>query len=339
MKVVTMGEIMLRLMTPDFLRIEQAEAFNAIYDGDEAIVAVSLARFGMDARYLTKLPQNALGETCLKRLKAQGVNTDSIAFGKGRLGINFYETGVSVRPPRVIYDRADSAFANAQPEDFDFDGVFKDVAWFHFAGITPAISKETARLTVLAVEAAKRNGVTVSCDLNYRRKLWSPDEAQGFMKPLMQHVDVCIGNEEDAELMLGLKPGGTDVIKSRLDISGYKAMFQEMREIYGFSHIGCTLRESYSASDNGWSVLCYDGQEFCRSPHYDLRLVDRGGGGASFAAGFIYGIMNRFSLQETADFAGAASALKHTVYGGFNLVSLDEVYELVKGDASGRVQR
>jgi len=339
MKVVTMGEIMLRLMTPDFLRIEQADAFNAIYDGDEAIVAVSLARFGMEACYLTKLPQNALGDTCMKRLRAQGVDTRYIASGPGRLGINFYETGASVRPPRVIYDRADSAFANAQPEDFDFDGIFKDAAWFHFAGITPALSEQTAGLTVLAVEAAKRNGVTVSCDLNYRRKLWPPEKARAFMMPLMKRVDVCIGNEEDAELMLGLKPGGTDVVKGRLDIGGYKTMFREMKEIYGFSHIGCTLRESHSASDNGWSVLCYDGREFCQSPHYEIRLVDRGGGGASFAAGFIYGLTNHFPLQETADFAGAASALKHTVYGGFNLVSLEEVVELAKGDASGRVQR
>ncbi len=339
MKVVTMGEIMLRLMTPGFLRIEQADSFHAIYDGDEAIVATSLARFGFDVSYVTKLPENALGHTCLKHLRAQNVSTSHIAMGKGRLGINFYETGVAMRPPRVIYDRAGSAFATAQPEDFDFDSIFEGVDWFHFAGITPAVSAATAQLTKCAVAAAKRHGVTVSCDLNYRRKLWSPEEAQAFMKEIMKEVDVCIGNEEDAELMLGLKPKGTDVFKSKLDVEGYKEVFEEMKHTYGFRYIGCTLRESYSASDNGWSVLCYDGQEFCQSAHYDIRLVDRGGGGASFAAGFIYGLLHNLPLQQTANFAGAASALKHTVYGGFNLVTVEEVMELAGGDASGRVQR
>ena len=339
MKVVTMGEIMLRLMTPGFLRIEQTDNFNAIYDGDEAIVATSLARFGFDVSYVTKLPDNALGRTCLNHLRAQNVDTSHIAVGQGRLGINFYETGVSMRPPRVIYDRAGSAFATAQTEEFDFDTIFEDADWFHFAGITPAVSDDTARLTKCAVEAAKRHGVTVSCDLNYRRKLWSPQKAQDFMKKIMKQVDVCIGNEEDAELMLGLKPKGTDVFKSKLDIEGYKEVFEEMKRIYGFRYIGCTLRESYSASDNGWSVLCYDGEQFCQSAHYDIRLVDRGGGGASFAAGFIYGLLSKLPLQETANFAGAASALKHTVYGGFNLVTKEEVLELAGGEASGRVQR
>lgn len=339
MKIVTMGEIMLRLMTPEFLRIEQTDSFRAIYDGDEAIVATSLARFGMDVSYVTKLPRNSLGDACLKHLRGQNVDCHFIARGEGRLGINFYETGVAMRPPRVTYDRAGSSFACARPEDFDFDAIFSDADWFHFAGITPAISDATAELTTAAVAAAKRNGVTVSCDLNYRRKLWSPEKAQAYMKNIMHSVNVCIGNEEDAELTLGLKPKGSDVHKGKLDLDGYKSIFEEMKQIYGFSHIGCTLRESYSASDNGWSVLCYDGEQFCQSRHYDIRLVDRGGGGASFAAGFIYGIVNGLSLDVTAEFAGAASALKHTIYGGFNLVSLDEVWELAGGEASGRVQR
>ena len=339
MKAVTMGEIMLRLMTPEFLRIEQSDRFNAIYDGDEAIVATSLARFGMDVCYVTKLPNNALGTTCLQHLRSQNVDTSHIAFGEGRLGINFYETGVSMRPPRVIYDRADSVFAKAEPDDFDFDSIFKDADWFHFTGITPALSDNTARITKSAIEAAKRHGVTVSCDLNFRRKLWSSEQAQLVMKDIMKNVDVCIGNEEDAELMLGLKPNKTDVFKSKLDIEGYKQLFKEMKSIYGFKYIGCTLRESYSASDNGWSVLCYDGKEFCQSAHYNIRLVDRGGGGASFAAGFIYGLQKNIPLQEVADFAGAASALKHTIYGGFNLVTEPEVMELANGNSSGRVQR
>ena len=339
MKVVTMGEIMLRLMTPGFLRVEQAESFNAIYDGDEAIVGTSLSRFGEDVTYVTKLPKNSLGETCWRRLMAQGVNCSHIAWGGQRLGINFYETGCAMRPPRVTYDRAGSAFASAKPEDFDFDAIFEGADWFHFAGITPAISPETRELTRQAVAAAKRHGVTISCDLNYRRKLWSMEEAQAFMKEIMHDVDVCIGNEEDAECCLGLKPDNTDVFSSKLDISGYRKVFEQIREIYGCRFVGCTLRESYSASDNGWSVLCYDGTDFCQSKHYDIRLVDRGGGGASFAAGMIYGLLHKMPLQQVAEFAGAASALKHTVYGGFNLITLDEVKELAGGDASGRVQR
>lgn len=339
MKIVTMGEIMLRLMTPEFLRVEQTDRFNAIYDGDEAIVAASLARFGMDVRYVTKLPDNALGEACLQRLRAQGIDCRYVRRGAGRLGINIYETGVSMRPPRVIYDRSGSAFAEAAEDEFDFDEIFADADWFHFAGITPAISEKTARLTRLAVAAAKRCNVTVSCDLNYRRKLWSPEKAQAFMKDIMHSVDVCIGNEEDAELCLGLKPEGTDVFQSKLDLDGYRSVFEKMRDEYHFKYIGCTLRESYSASENGWSVLCYDGERFAQSRHYDIQLVDRGGGGASFAAGFIYGLANGLPLEQTAEFAGAASALKHTVYGGFNLTTLDEVKTLVGGDASGRVQR
>ena len=339
MKVVTMGEIMLRLMTPNFRRIEQTDSFDAIYDGDEAIVGASLARFGMNVQYITRLPDNALGETCLQHLRAQGVDCTHVARGKGRLGINFYETGAAMRPPRVIYDRAGSAFAEAAPEEFDFDAIFQDADWFLFAGIAPAISAKTALLTRCAVEAAKRHGVTVSCDLNYRSKLWTPEEAQAVMKPMMSYVDVCIGNEEDAEKCLGLKPKNTDVRQSKLDVDGYRDIFREMQELYGFRYIGCTLRESYSASDNGWSVLCYDGAHFAQSRHYDIRLVDRGGGGASFAAGFIYGILNQLPLEKMAEFAGAASALKHTIYGGMNLVTADEVWELAGGDASGRVQR
>ncbi|MCL1854161.1 MAG: sugar kinase [Clostridia bacterium] len=339
MKVVTMGEVMLRLITPGFLRVEQADRFDAIYDGDEAIVGASLSRFGENVAYVTKLPKNALGEACYRRLLAQGIDGSHIAWGGGRLGVNFYETGVAMRPPRVTYDRAGSAFACAELEDFDFDAIFANAGWFHFAGITPALSPQTRSLTRAAVAAAKRHGVTVSCDLNYRRKLWSIQEAQSFMKEIMKDVDVCIGNEEDAECCLGLKPEEADISKGKLPVEAYKAVFEKIRRQYGCRYVGCTLRESYSASDNGWSVLCYDGEAFFQSRHYDIRLVDRGGGGASFAAGFIYGLLHRLPLQAIAEFAGAASALKHTIYGGFNLVTLEEVYELAGGDASGRVQR
>lgn len=339
MKVITMGEIMLRLMTPDFLRIEQTDRFNVICDGDEAIVATSLARFGVDVQYITKLPEGPLGLACLKQLRGMGVDCRYIPFAPGRLGVNFYETGVAMRPPRVIYDRAGSVFAQADVSDFDFDTIFSDADWFHFAGITPAISPKAAALVKAAVQAAKLHKVTISCDLNYRRKLWIPQEAQAFMKSIMRDVDVCIGNEEDAEMMLGLKPDGTDVYQGELNLEGYRSVFKQMREEYGFQYIGCTLRESYSASDNGWSVLCYNGEEFCHSSHYDIRLVDRGGGGASFAAGFIYGLLQEWPLGKIAEFACAASALKHTVYGGFNLTTLEDVQELAGGDSSGRVQR
>ncbi len=339
MKIVTLGEIMLRLMTPGFLRMEQADSFDAIYDGDEAIVGTLLARFGEKVTYVTKLPENSLGETCWRKLLAQNVDCSYIAWGGPRLGINFYETGVSMRPPRVTYDRFGSSFACAKPEDFDFDSIFSGKDWFHFAGITPALSSETRAITELAVDAAKRNGVTVSCDLNYRRKLWSVEDAQFFMKKIMHKVDVCIGNEEDAECCLGLKTDDNDILHGNLNSQGYKKVFDEIINIYGCKYVGCSLRESYSASDNGWSVLCYDGKKFCQSKHYDIRLVDRGGAGASFAAGFIYGLLHKLPLQEIAEFAAATSALKHTIYGGFDLITLDEVRELTRGNASGRVQR
>lgn len=339
MKVVMLGEIMLRLMTPEFHRIEQTQSFNAIYDGDEAIVATSLARFGLDVAFITKLPDNPFGRTCINHLRAQNVDCSYIVLGGDRLGVNFYETGVSIRPPRVIYDRKNSAFSRAKSGDFDFRDIFKDADWFHFAGITPALGDSLAHLVKCAVIEAKKNNVIVSCDLNYRSKLWSPQEAQSVMIPLMKYVDVCMGNEEDAEHMLGLKPKGTDVERSKINIDGFKNTFKIMKDLYDFKFIGCTLRESYSASDNGWSVLCYDGAEFCLSDHYDIRLVDRGGAGASFSAAFIYGLLKKMPLQELADFAGAASALKHTIYGGFNIITLDEVFELVDGNRSGRVQR
>ncbi|MDO4308361.1 MAG: sugar kinase [Eubacteriales bacterium] len=339
MKFITMGEIMLRLMTPGFLRIEQTDSFRAVYDGDEAIVAVSLARFGMDSCYISKLPYGPLGEACLKRLRAENVDCRYIVREEGRLGINFYETGASVRPPRVLYDRQNSVFSKAKPEDFPFEEIFEKGDWFHFTGITPAISKETEILTEYALKMAKKKGVTVSCDLNYRAKLWSAEKAQEVMKELMPYVDVCIANSEDARIMLGMEPESIDMKNNHLDMDGYRELFPLMREKYGFRYIGCTLREGYSASDNGLSVLGYDGRNFHRSKHYDLHLVDRGGGGASFAAGFIYGLAAGMPLTETVEFAGAASAIKHTVYGGLNLTDPGEVRELMEGTSAGRVQR
>ena len=339
MRVVTMGEMMIRFMPKNNLRFEQAHEFEVYYGGDESIVAVSLAKFGLDARYVTKLPNNPFGQIAVNKLREQGIDTSFIVFGGERMGLNFYENGASVRASKVVYDRKYSAISEALPSEFDFDGIFKDVDWFHVAGITPAISDRAAVLVEEALKAAKKNGVTISVDLNYRSKLWSPQKAQSVMIPLMKYVDVCIGNEEDAEKVLGFKPENTDITKGELDIEAYKNVFKRLKDRFGFKYIGSTLRESYSASDNGWSALIYDGREFYHSKKYNIHLVDRGGGGASFAAGMIYGILNNLSLADTCEFATAASALKQTIVGDFNLATLDEVKFLMGGDASGRVQR
>ena len=339
MRVVTMGEMMIRFMPTGNLRFEQATEFEAYYGGDESIVAVSCARFGLDSRYVTKLPENPLGQIALNKLREQGVDTGCIVRGGERLGLNFYENGASMRPSKVVYDRKYSAISAAKAEEFDFDKIFADADWFHVAGITPAISDSAAELVTEAVKAAKRHGVTVSVDLNYRSKLWSPEKAQSVMIPLMEYTDVCIGNEEDAEKCLGFRPGDTDVMGAELDIEGYKDVFVKLKERFGFKFIASTLRESYSASDNGWSALLYDGNEFYHTRKYNIHLVDRGGGGASFSAGLIYSLLNGFDLETTGEFAVAASALKQTIVGDFNLATLDEVEQLMNGNASGRVQR
>lgn len=338
-KVVTMGEIMLRLSTPGFLRFSQANSFDVVYGGGEANVAVSLANYGLKPYFVTKLPKNPIGDTAIGHLKAMGVETEYIARGGDRVGIYFLETGASMRASNVVYDRANSSIAEADLSDFDFDEIFKDAEWFHFSGITPAISEKAAVLTEEALKAAKRHGVTVSVDLNFRKKLWTPERAKEVMTNLMQYVDVCIGNEEDAEKVLGFKPENTDVTSGELELEGYKSIFRQMKEKFGFKYIATTLRESYSASDNGWSALIYDGEEFYHSNKYDVRIVDRVGGGDSFAGGLIYGLLSGKGYKYALDFAVAASALKHTIFGDFNLVTLAEVENLVKGDASGRVQR
>lgn len=330
---------MIRLMPKGNLRIEQATEFDAYYSGDESIVAVSLSRFGVDSRYVTKLPLNPLGQIALGKLREQGVDTQFIVRGGERLGLNFYENGASMRPSKVIYDRSHSAISEAEPEEFDFDAIFCDADWFHVAGITPAISDSAARLVTAAVQAAKRHGVTVSVDLNYRSKLWSPEKAQSVMIPLMQYTDVLIGNEEDAEKCLGFRAGNTDVTSAELDLAGYQDCFRRLKERFGFRFIASTLRESRSASDNGWSALLYDGNQFYHTRNYDIHLVDRGGGGASFAAGLIYSLLHGYDLEKAGEFAVAASALKQTIAGDFNLVTLDEVQQLMNGNTSGRVQR
>ncbi len=312
-KVVTLGEIMLRLSPPDKQRFVQAESFDIIYGGGEANVALSVTNYGMQGYFVSKLPDNEIGQAAINQLRKFGVNTDYVARGGDRVGIYFLEHGVSMRPSKVVYDRAGSSIAEATAEDFDFDEIFKDADWFHFSGITPALSKEGARLTEEACKAAKKHGVMVSCDLNYRKKLWTPDEAKECMTKLMEYVDVCIGNEEDAEKVLGFKPGETDVTQGELELDGYKSIFKQMKEQFNFKYVVTTLRESHSASDNGWSALIYDGNEFYQSKHYDIRIVDRVGGGDSFAGGLIYGLLSSDDFKHALEFAVGASAMKHTV--------------------------
>lgn len=340
MKIITLGEIMLRLSSPDRTRFVQCDSFDVCYGGGEANVAVSLANYGHDAYFVTKLPAHEIGQSAVNALRRYGVHTDYITRGGERVGIYYLESGASMRPSKVIYDRADSAIAKASPEDFDFDAIMEGADWFHFSGITPAISAGAAELTKEACKAAKRHHVKVSCDLNYRKKLWTPAQAQSVMRDLMQYVDVCIGNEEDAELCLGFKPEGTDVSSGKLDLEGYKKIFTQMKEEFGFERVCTTLRESRSASHNGWSALIYDGNEFYQSKHYEINpIVDRVGGGDSFSGGLIHGLLTMETQKEALEFAVAASALKHTIPGDFNLVSENEVMTLAKGDASGRVQR
>ena len=330
---------MLRLSSPGFLRFVQSASFDAVYGGGEANVAVSLANFGHEAYFVTKLPKHEIGQSALNSLRAVGVKTDYIARGGERLGIYFLENGVSMRPGKVIYDRSRSAIAEAKASDFDFDKIFKGAKWFHWTGITPAISQNAREIIKEALLCAKKNNVTVSVDLNYRKKLWTKEEAQKCMTELVKYCDICIGNEEDAETCLGLKPGKSDITGGKLEIEGYKRIFKEMKEKYGFKYIAASLRESRSASENGWSALIYDGNEFYQSKKYDIKIIDRVGGGDSFAAGLIHGLLTKNDYKQALEFAVAASALKHTVFGDFNYISEEEVETLVKGDGSGRVQR
>lgn len=339
MRVVTMGEMMIRFMPHGNLRFEQADEFEAHYGGDESIVAVSLARFGVDSRYITKLPENQLGDIAISKLKSHNVDTDYIARGGERMGINFYENGASIRPSIVLYDRKNSAIAEATPEDFDFDEIFKNADWFHVSGITPAISDNAAEIVRVAMETAKKHNVTISVDLNYRSKLWSIEKAQSVMVPLMKYVDVCIGGAEDAEKVLGYKNPKIVLNSDKHDIEAYKEVFKGLKEKFGFKYVASTLRESHSASDNSWAALLYDGKDFYHTKKYEIHLVDRGGGGASFSAALIYGILNDFDIKKTGEFAVAASALKQTIIGDYNLATLNEVYSLMNGNASGRVQR
>jgi 2-dehydro-3-deoxygluconokinase len=338
-KVVTMGEIMMRLSTPGFERFVQSDSLDVTYGGGEANVAVALSNYGLNGVFVTKVPDNALGQAAINHIRRYGVDTQYIARGGKRLGIYFLETGASMRASQVIYDRAGASISEAEITDFDFDKILDGADWFHTTGITPALSDKAAALTEAALKAARAKGITTSIDLNYRKKLWTKEKAREVMTRLCQYVDVCIGNEEDADTTLGFKAEATDVTKGELNIDGYKSVFQQMKDKFGFKYIASTLRESHSASDNGWSALVYDGSEFYHTKQYEVRIVDRVGSGDSFASGFIYGLVTGLSMPESAEFGVAASALKHTIPGDLNHATLAEVRELMKGDGSGRVQR
>ena len=341
-KIVTFGEIMLRLATPSYSRFVQSPSFDATYGGGEANVAISLSNYGMSSYFISKLPSNEIGQSAINSLRKFGVNTDLIVRGGERVGIYFLETGASQRPSKVIYDRANSAISQAKPTEFDWEKIFEGKDWFHWTGITPALGSDAQTAVKEASIAAKNLGLTISCDLNFRKKMWTEKEAQVVMNPLMEYVDLCIANEEDAEKSLGLKPKNTDIEGAALNEEGYFILAEELKTKYGFDTVAITLRESFSASRNGWSALLLDDKDCkvpCRSNRYDIEIVDRVGGGDSFAAGLIYGLLSKENTKEALEFAVAASCLKHTISGDFNLVSIEEVNKLIVGGGSGRVER
>ncbi len=345
-RVVTLGEIMLRLKSPQFERFFQSPLLEATFGGGEANVAASLARFGMDAAFVTVLPTNPIGEAALAELRRQNVDTSHIVRRGERVGIYFLETGTDQRPSVVIYDRSHSSMTEAGPGTFDWEVVFDGADWFHISGITPALSQTTADLSLQAVQAARKRGVTVSCDYNYRGKLWKyGKKAPDVMRELVRHIDVGIANEEDCQRSLGITVDNEvdeqQVSLAELNLAHYEALCRKMFEAFpNLKYQAITLRESHSASHNKWSACLFNGQEFFASTTYDLtHIVDRVGGGDSFAAGLIYGLATGMEDEAALNFAVAASALKHTIPGDLNLVTLSEVQHLVSGDVTGRVQR
>jgi 2-dehydro-3-deoxygluconokinase len=340
-KVATFGEIMLRLSPPGYLRLHQTNSFDVTFDGAEANVSVSLANYGLEPLFITALPNNQMGDAAISSVRGFGVDTSKILRQGERVGIYYCEKGAAMRASKVLYDRKNSSIATVKAGDFDWDKILGGVTWLHWTGITPALSDGTAATVLEAVKAAKAKGITISCDLNYRKNLWSREKAGQVMGELVPYVDVLIANEEDAADVFGIHADSTDINSGKLSVDGYKSVAKQLVDRFGVKKVGITLRESLSASDNNWSGMLYDGAsgEAYLSPKYSIHIVDRVGGGDSFGAGLIYGLVNGHDNQKTIDFAAAASALKHTVEGGFNLVSLSEVNALMGGNASGRVQR
>lgn len=339
MKVVTFGEIMLRLSPNGYLRFLQDDQFQATFGGGEANVAVSLANFGLDSMYVTKLPEHAIGQAAVNSLRYFGVDTSKIARGGERIGVYYMEKGASQRGSVCIYDRKYSAIQQAKPEDFDWDAIFEGADWFHFTGITPALGGEMVEICRQACIAAKAKNVKISCDLNYRGKLWTREEAKIAMTDLCQYVDVCIANEEDAKDVFGIAAKNTDITGGKLDREGYKSVAEQLAATFGFEKVAITLRSSISANDNDWAAMLYDGKEYYFSKTYHLHIVDRVGGGDSFGAGLIYALLTGKDNQSAIEFAVAASALKHSIEADFNRVTVKEVEKLAGGDGSGRVQR
>lgn len=339
MKIVCFGEIMGRLSPIGYKRFVQADAFEIVYGGGEANVAVSLANFGLDSAYVTKLPENDIANAALRQLRAHGVDVSGVARGGERVGLYYCEKGASQRPSKVIYDRKYSSISTATPEDFDWEKIFAGADWFHFTGITPALSDACAKICYDACRTAKKLGLTVSCDLNFRKNLWTSEKAGKVMGELMPFVDVAIANEEDCEKVFGIKAENTDITGGKLSKDGYRDVAKKLSERFAIPTVAITLRGSISASDNNWAAMLYrDGQYFF-SRTYALHIVDRVGGGDSFGAGLIYALLHGYDGQAAIEFAVAASALKHTIEGDMNEVSVAEVKALAGGDGSGRVQR
>ena len=341
MKIVTFGELMVRLQPCGYGRFIQADQLEFTFGGGEANVAVSLANYGADAVFVTKLPAHAIGQCAVNSLRRYGVDTSRIVRGGDRVGIYYNEKGASQRGSVCIYDRAHSAIQESEPSEFDWDAILAGADWFHFTGITPALGPNLVEACKQACQAARRLGVKVSCDLNYRGKLWSREAARAAMTELCQYVDVCISNEEDAKDVFGIEAEATDIYAGTINHAGYVSVARQLTERFGFEKVAITLRESRSASDNGWSAMLYDGAtgRSCRSKSYDLHIVDRVGGGDSFGGGLIYGLLSGKDDQAALEFAVAASALKHSIEGDYNMVSVAEVEKLAGGDGSGRIQR
>ena len=338
-KVVTFGEIMLRLAPNGYYRFFQNDQMQATFGGGEANVSVSLANYGMESVYVTKLPKHAIGQAAVDSLRYFGVDTSKIVRGGDRVGIYYLEKGASQRGSVCIYDRAHSAIQEADPADFNWDEIFEGADWFHFTGITPALGQNMVEACKQACIAAKKHGVKISCDLNYRGKLWTRAEARAAMTELCQYVDVCISYEEDAKDVFGIEAEDTDIYGGKLNHEGYKSVAKQLMEKFGFEKVAITLRSSISANDNDWAGMLYDGENYCFSKSYHLHIVDRVGGGDSFGGGLIYALLNGKTTQQAIEFAVAASALKHSIEGDFNRVGVAEVEKLAGGDGSGRVQR
>lgn len=341
MKVVSFGEIMLRLSPDGYYKLFQKPELNTSFCGAEANVAVALSNFGDEAEFVTALPDNDIGRAACRELMRYGVKTDNIVYTGDRLGIFFAEKGASQRPSKVIYDRKNSAIALADPSSFDWEKIFDGADWFHITGITPALSDSLAKISVDAVKAAKKAGLTVSCDINYRSKLWSAQKARPVMTEIMKYVDVCIGNEEDAEIVFGIKAGITDVTKGQLDTDGYKKSLRTVAETFGCKIVAYSQRKSYSASDNGWSGIIYDDEkkQVYTSAQYDIRITDRIGGGDAFASGLIYALHNNISPANAIETAAAAGCLDQTLECDFCLFGINDVIDLAGGNSSGRVKR